>query len=89
MKKEFEKYLIAQGYKLRTPSGNPSTVYDYQNRIDRICEWEGYDWHTLATNISKVVAMYDIGGEKEAIGNLSHRAVINALKQFQNFSKLR
>ena len=86
MKKSFEKYLIDQGYSLRTPSGNPSTVYDYQKRIDKVCEWEGYpNWETLAVNISRIVAMYDVGGVKVDLGNTSHRAVINALKQFKMF----
>ena len=29
MKKGFENFLVKQGYKLTTPSGNASTVYDY------------------------------------------------------------
>ena len=65
MKKEFQDYLINQGYSIKTPSGNPSTVYDYQKRIDKVCEWEGYTWETLANNIGRIVVMYDIGGAKE------------------------
>ena len=85
MKKEFENYLILQGYSLTTPSGNPSTVYDYIKRIDKVCIWENCTWETLATNISNIVRVYDIGGLKENLGNLSHRAVINALKRFRDF----
>ena len=85
MRKEYHDYLIAQGYKLTTPSGNPSTVYDYQKRIDKVCEWEKCSWETLAKNIDNIVVIYDIGGDKENFGNLSHRAVINALKQFKKF----
>lgn len=85
MKKGFQNYLIEQGYSLTTPSGNPSTVYDYQKRIDKVCEWEGCTWEILATNISKIVAEYDVGGSKETEGNKSHRAVINALKRFEIF----
>ena len=85
MKKEFENYLIEQGYSLKTANGNPSTVYDYQKRIDKVCKWEKCDWATLAQNITTVVVAYDTGGQKEDLGNLSHRAVINALKQFQKF----
>ena len=87
MRKRFETYLIEKGYSLRTPSGNPSTVYDYQKRIDKVCEWEKCTWETLSVNISKIVTMYDVGGSKENLGNISHRAVINALKQFQNFAQ--
>ena len=85
MKKEFENYWILQGYSLTTPSGNPSTVYDYIKRIDKVCIWENCTWETLATNISNIVRVYDIGGLKENLGNSSHRAVINALKRFRDF----
>ena len=85
MKTEFANYLIRKGYKLTTPSGAFSTVYDYVKRVDKVCEWENCSWETLAQNISKIVFMYDIGGSKEDLGNTSHRSVINALKQFKNF----
>ena len=82
----FEKYLIEQGYKVTTPSGNPSTVYDYIKRIDKIIEWENlYSWDELATNISKYVKLYGIGGVKQAYGQKSHAAVINALLAFQRY----
>ena len=35
MKKAFEEYLIKNGYRQVTGSGNPSTVYDYCRRVDR------------------------------------------------------
>lgn len=82
MKKKFERYLIEQGYSLITPSGNKSTVYDYQKRIDKVCEWEDCTWEDLAENIVRIVKMYDEGGAKENLGKLSHTAVISALKQF-------
>ena len=34
----FENYLIKEGYSQYTPSGNPSTVYDYCRRVERVCE---------------------------------------------------
>ena len=40
IKKQFERYLISKGYSQTTPSGNPSTVYDYIKRIDKICKFE-------------------------------------------------
>lgn len=40
LKAEFEQYLIKQGYSVITPSGNPSTVYDYIKRLDKVIEWE-------------------------------------------------
>ena len=36
IKSSFQEFLIKQGYKITTPSGNPSTVYDYKKRIDFI-----------------------------------------------------
>lgn len=85
MKKQFEKFLINQGYKQTTPSGNPSTVYDYIKRVEKVCEWENFTWFQLAENIDKIVRLYDVGGAKASRGNLSHRAVINALKRFREF----
>ena len=53
MEEEFKKYLIENGYKEWTPSGNPSTVYDYTKRIDKICEWESISWEQLANDVQK------------------------------------
>lgn len=85
MKEQFKNYLIKKGYKQTTPSGNPSTVYDYIKRIDKVCELESFSYQELADNIETVVKQYDLGGTKEDLGNKSHRAVINALKRFQDF----
>lgn len=85
MKKQFETYLINHGYSLTTPSGNPSTVYDYIKRIDKVCEWENITWQKLSENIEVILAQYDVGGIKEELGNKSHKAVINALRRFYEF----
>lgn len=85
LKEQFEQYLIKAGYSLHTPSGNPSTVYDYKKRIDKVCEWEGLSWEGLAGRIDTIVSQYDVGGSKEELGNKSHNAVINALRRFQDF----
>lgn len=85
MKKQFEEYLINNGYKQTTPSGNPSTVYDYIKRIDKICEWEDITWQQLANNSQMYLMQYDIGGTKEDLGKKSHNAVINALRRFSEF----
>jgi len=85
MKKYFEDYLISKGYKQTTPSGHPSTVYDYVKRIHKICEWENMTWGQLADNIQDVLSQYNMGGLKEELGNKSHKAVINALKRFSEF----
>lgn len=86
MKKEqFKKWLISQGYSERTPSGHPSTAYDYPNRIDKICDWENITWETLAKNITTILSQYDTGGAKEIYGKKSNSAFINALKRFSEF----
>ena len=85
MKQEFANYLIGQGYKLTTPGGSFSTVYDYIKRVDKVCEWEGCSWETLADNIVVTVPKYDVGGINADLGNISHRSVINALKRFKEF----
>ncbi len=36
IKSSFQEFLIKQGYKITTPSGNPSTVYDYKKK-NRFC----------------------------------------------------
>lgn len=82
---KFKKYLKNRGYKEFSSCGNQSTVYDYIKRIDKVCGVENYSWHELANAIHKIIPLYDIGGEKEDIGNKSHRSVINALKRFQEF----
>ena len=85
MKELFEEYLVARGYSCRTPEGKPSTVYDYIGRIEKVCQWEGCTWETLAENIDNLISAYDAGGINESRGCQSHRAVINALKRFRDF----
>ena len=87
LRKDFEDYLIEHGYKQFTPSGKPSTVYDYIGRIDDVCTMEYMDWVNLAKNINRIVPLYDRGGSKEVFGNKSHRAVINALLRYSEFLK--
>lgn len=87
MKNQFQEWLIKQGYSITTKSGNPSTVYDYQKRIEKVCEWEGTTWEGLAININTVIAQYDQGGSKAELGRQSHGAVINALRRFSEFLK--
>ena len=83
----FKTYLIKQGYSERTPSGNPSTVYDYGKRVENILERERISILKLAENIDFYVRKYDIDGIEAEYGNKSHRAIINALKRFQDFCK--
>jgi hypothetical protein len=85
MKSHFEKYLIEKGYKTYTPSGKPSTVYDYVKRIDTVCKWENKNWIELAENISFILNEYEAGGEKQDLGAKSHNAIRCALRCFNDF----
>ena len=85
--KNFETYLIKQGYSEQTPSGHPSTVYDYGKRVEKICTKEMISIVKLAENIDFYVRKYDVNGIEEAFGKKSHSANINALKRFQDFCK--
>lgn len=85
MEKKFASWLVDQGYRQYTPGGKPSTVYDYVKRIDFVCAEEKCTWMELATIIEQIIPQYDAGGIKQALGNRSHRAVINALKRFSEF----
>ncbi|WP_418894713.1 hypothetical protein [Limibacterium fermenti] len=84
---KFKKYLIEKGYKLTTPSGNPSTVYDYVNRVRQVCNRENISEETLAQNINLYVKKYDINGQEAEFGKQSHYSVINALKRFEEFTE--
>ena len=86
MLNKFEKYLVKRGYSEITPSGLPSTTYDYaKNRIPKICEREGISVEQLASNIKHYVEKYDNGGSESKFGKKSHDAFINALKRFKEF----
>lgn len=87
MLEEFERYLIQQGYSEYTPSGYPSTVYDYRKRIEKICERERISICQLSDNIGVYVKKYDTYGVEEEFGKKSHSAFISALKRFEEFSK--
>jgi len=83
----FKQYLIQKGYSEYTPSGNPSTVYDYIKRINKICERERISTKQLADNIDDYVKKYDTFGSEEEFGKKSHSSFINALKRFKEYSK--
>lgn len=83
----FSRFLIQHGYREYTPSGNPSTVYDYVKRVEKICERERISIKQLEESISFYVNKYDTFGSEEAFGNQSHRSFINALKRFEDYVK--
>ncbi len=85
-KNKFKEWLIGRGYKEYTPSGLPSTVYDYLKRIDFVIEQERYNsWQDVANNIDFLVKEYGESGRKADLGRKSHNAVISALRRFREF----
>lgn len=87
MLESFKRYLIQQGYSEFTPSGNPSTVYDYGKRIEKICKRERISIKQLADNIGAYVIKYDTFGSESEFGKRSHNSFICALKRFEEFGK--
>ncbi len=85
MLENFKHYLIEQGYSEFTPSGNPSTVYDYMKRVEKICDRESITIKRLADNISFYVDKYGPTGNEAEFGRKSHNAFISALRKFENF----
>jgi ribosome-binding protein aMBF1 (putative translation factor) len=59
MLENFKTYLIKKGYSEFTPSGNPSTVYDYMKRVEKIRSRENISINELSENISYYVEKYD------------------------------
>ncbi|MBO5385874.1 HNH endonuclease [bacterium] len=86
LREKFYQFLVNAGFSVQTPSGNPSTTYDYTKRIERVCKEESLSWEELLTAIDDIVIQYDKGGIKENLGKQSKSAVINALKQYQLFA---
>jgi hypothetical protein len=87
MLEKFKLYLVNQGYSEFTPSGNPSTAYDYTKRVNKICLREAISIHNLADNISLYVDKYSSTGSESAFGKRSNNAFINALRRFEEFYK--
>ncbi len=85
MIENFKRYLIHKGYSEYTPSGNPSTVYDYVKRVEKICERERISIKKLAENIDVYVKKYDTFGSEAEFGKRSHNSFISALKRFEDF----
>lgn len=85
MLEDFKKYLIDMGYSEFTPSGNPSTAYDYMKRVNKICSREAITLAHLAENIDLYVEKYGPTGNDSDFGKRSNNAFINALRRFGEF----
>lgn len=86
---KFKKFLIGKGYKQTTPSGNPSTVYDYLKRIHKISEAYNFNIYEIEdiAKLEKIKRELDKDGINQDLGNRSHRAVYNAMARYCEFIK--
>ncbi len=87
MLENFKNYLIQEGYSEFTPSGNPSTAYDYMKRIKKICQRENITVKGMTENIDFYIDKYGPTGNESEFGKRSHNAFINALRRFGEFNK--
>jgi hypothetical protein len=85
MLENFKIYLIEQGYSEFTPTGKPSTAYDYTKRVNKICLREAISVKYLAENIEIYIDKYGPTGNDSAFGKRSNNAFINALRRFGEF----
>lgn len=84
--RDFKNWLIDNGYKEYTPSGLPSTVFDYVKRINFIINEEHYSsWEDVINNIDSLIDLYGEHGAKSELGKKSHNSVISALRRFKEF----
>ena len=83
--KDFENFMLKNGYSAKTENDTKSTVYSYVNSVKSVMSEEGLDWSSMVKQISSIASVYDIGGAKEEIGDRGNRTVINALRRFEDF----
>lgn len=83
--KDFESFMLKNGYSAKTENDTKSTIYAYVNSVKSVMSDEGIDWTSLVKQISSIASVYDIGGAKEEIGDRGNRTVINALRRFEDF----
>ena len=78
-KQEYVDYLTEKGYSI-------GTTFSYSSCIERVMIFENIgDWQGIVNNINLLLKEYGLGGDKEDLGDLSHKAVINALRRFNEF----
>ena len=85
MTKDFENYLINNGYKLFTAKNQPSTVFDYLIAIRWVAKWENKTIDELAESISEIYPKYESTGEHSIRGKMRSRSIKCGLRQFHKF----
>ena len=81
----YQEYLEKRGYSLYTPSGLPSTVFEYRRAVSDIKSYESLNLSDFCTKIDSIISEYDRGGIKEHLGRKKHSTWINALKRFREY----
>ena len=81
----FQNYLVQNNYRLYTPSGNPSTVFEYITAVSKVLTIESLNLIDFCMKITSIIKEYDEGGSKEALGRTKHNTWINALKRFSEY----
>lgn len=82
----YKLWLIERRYSEFTPSGNPSTIYEYCNAIKNIMKMENIDtWSELPQHINRLVLEYGEGGINEDFGKKKHSTPISALLRFKDY----
>lgn len=84
--KAFSKFLFDKDYSVYSKNGNKSTVFDYPNRVQKVCKEEGIlNLDAFSTHIDLIIEKYSKNGEKAIEGAKSHGSVLKALELFQEF----
>lgn len=80
LKKDFRSYLKENNL-------SENTANSYSSSIEIVCKNENFNLEELVKVIdTEMIDNYDKNGSKEALGNIGHRSVINALKWFYKFA---
>ena len=85
MKKNYEKWLLENGYSEKSGRLLPSTIYAYVRAIEHACRYENLSIEELAENINTIAPTYQPGQKNSVKGRGLSRAVRCSLVQFQKF----
>ena len=58
IKEDFKQWLIKKGYKEKTRTNRPGSVYDYLIRNERICTQCKITWEQLALDLYTILSIY-------------------------------
>ena len=85
MKKNYEKWLLENGYSEKSGRLLPSTIYAYIRGIEHACKYVNLSIEQLAENINVIAPTFQPGQKNAVKGRGLSRAVRCSLVQFQNF----